>query len=65
LEDNELTLRSVFARAGMEIRDVRLDGTTPMQYGTQTGESVSTTRLYKAAKQLLTAIKLMGIASDN
>lgn len=66
LERNELTLRSVFAKAGMEVKDLRLDGTKPMQYGSETGkQQVSTSKLYKAAKQLLTAIKLTGIAADN
>ena len=66
LEKNELTLRSVFAKAGMEVKDLRLDGTKPMQYGSETeGEEVSTSKLYRAAKQLLTAIKLTGITADN
>lgn len=65
LEGNELTLRSVFAKAGMEIRDLRLDGTTPMLYSNSSQGEVQTSKLYKAAKQLLTAIKLMGIAADN
>lgn len=65
LEANELTLRSAFAKAGMETRDLRLDGTKPVQYGLDIGKEVSTTKLYKVAKQLLTAIKLTGIASDN
>lgn len=66
LEKNELTLRSVFAKAGMEVKDLRLDGTKPIQYGSETGkQEVSTSKLYKAAKQLLTAIKLTGIAADN
>lgn len=66
LEDGELTIRSVFARAGMEVRDLRLDGTEPRIYGSEIpGEEVPTSKLYKIAKQLLTAIKLTGIASDN
>ena len=66
LEDSELTFRSVFAKAGMEVRDLRLDGTKPMQYGLETNrEEVATSKLYKITKQLLTAIKLTGIASDN
>lgn len=66
LEKNELTLRSVFAKVGMEVKDLRLDGTKPIQYGNDTEQTeVSTSRLYKAAKQLLTAIKLTGIAADN
>lgn len=66
LERNELTLRSVFAKAGMEVKDLRLDGTKPLQYGSEIAkEEVPTSKLYKAAKQLLTAIKLMGIAADN
>lgn len=66
LEGSELTLRSVFAKAGMEVRDLRLDGTKPMQYGLENNSSkVETSKLYKIAKQLLTAIKLTGIASDN
>lgn len=66
LEENELTLRSVFAKAGMEAKDLRLDGTKPVQYGSELEkEEVATTKLYKVAKQLLTAIKLTGVASDN
>lgn len=65
LEANELTLRSAFAKAGMETRDLRLDGTKPVQYGMDEGKEVSTAKLYKVAKQLLTAIKLTGIATDN
>lgn len=66
LEMNELTLRSVFAKAGMEVKDLRLDGTKPIQYGSElTKEEVPTSKLYKTAKQLLTAIKLTGIAADN
>lgn len=66
LEANELTLRSVFAKAGMEMKDLRLDGTKPIQYGSGfVKEEVPTSKLYKVAKQLLTAIKLMGIAADN
>ena len=66
LEMNELTLRSVFAKAGMEVKDLRLDGTKPLQYGSGIAkEEVPTSKLYKAAKQLLTAIKLTGIAADN
>ncbi len=65
LEANELTFRSVFAKAGMGIKDVRLDGTKPMQYGgNDNGEEIATAKLYKVAKQLLTAIKLTGIAAD-
>lgn len=66
LEANELTFRSAFAKAGMEARDLRLDGTKPEQYGygVEKGE-VATTKLYQVAKQLLTAIKLTGIAADN
>lgn len=66
LEENELTLRSVFAKTGMEVRDLRLDGTKPVQYGSETGrKEVSTSKLYKVAKQLLTAIKFTGITADN
>lgn len=66
LEENELTLRSVFAKAGMEVRDLRLDGTRPMQYGTEgEKEAVTTAKLYRVAKQLVTAIKLTGIVADN
>ncbi|MGN0438579.1 MAG: DUF6240 domain-containing protein [Lachnospiraceae bacterium] len=66
LESSELTLRSAFAKAGMEVRDLRLDGTKPMQYGLENISSdMETSKLYKIAKQLLTAIKLSGIASDN
>ena len=66
LEMNELTLRSVFAKAGMEVKDLRLDGTKPLQYGSGIEkEEIPTSKLYKAAKQLLTAIKLTGIAADN
>jgi len=65
LEDNELTLRSVFAKIGMGVKDVRLDGTRPMQYGSdEEREEVATSKLYQVAKQLLTAIKLTGIAVD-
>lgn len=65
LESNELTIRSVFAKAGLEVRDLRLDGTKPMLYGATSEEDVPTSRLYRAAKQLVTAIKLTGIAADN
>lgn len=66
LEDSELTIRSAFAKAGMEVRDLRLDGTKPMQYGLENSSSaMETSKLYKIAKQLFTAIKLTGIASDN
>lgn len=66
LENNELTIRSAFAKVGMEVKDLRLDGTRPMQYGTEGGgQEVSVSRLYKAAKQLLIAIKLTGITADN
>lgn len=66
LESNELTLRSVFAKVGIEVKDLRLDGTKPMQYGSEMKrKEVSTSDLYKAAKQLLTAIKLTGITTDN
>lgn len=66
LEENELTLRSVFAKAGMGIKDVRLDGTKPMQYTDAANrEEIATSKLYKVAKQLLTAIKLTGITADN
>ncbi|MCM1498976.1 MAG: DUF6240 domain-containing protein [Clostridium sp.] len=66
LENNELTIRSAFAKVGMEVRDLRLDGTRPMQYGAEGGgQEVSVSRLYKAAKQLLIAIKLTGITADN
>ena len=65
LEQNELTLRSVFARAGVEVRDLRLDGTRPVLYGSGEGQKVETSKLYRAAKQLLTAIKLTGIVADN
>ena len=62
LEANELTLRSVFAKAGLELKDLRIDGTKPTQYGSVVEkEEVSTTKLYQAAKQLLTAIKLTGV----
>lgn len=65
LEANELTLRSVFAKAGMEVKDLRLDGTKPVQYGSELSkEEVSVSKLYKVAKQLLTAIKLTEIAAD-
>ena len=65
LEDNELTLRSALAKAGLEVRDVRLDGSKPVQYADEGRESVETFRLYRVAKQLLTAIKLMGVVADN
>lgn len=64
LEENELTIRSVFAKAGMEARDLRLDGTRPMQYSREEAQ-VDTSKLYRVAKHLLTAIKLTGIAADN
>ena len=64
LEANELTFRSVFAKAGMELKDLRVDGTRPVQYGSQLEkEEVPVSRLYKVAKQLLTAIKLTGITT--
>ncbi len=66
LEANELTLRSVFAKMGIEIKDLRLDGTRPVLYSEDsTREEIPTSKLYKVAKQLLTAIKLTGVASDN
>lgn len=65
LEANELTVRSVFAKAGIEVKDLRLDGTKPMLYGSSSEEKMPTARLYKVAKQLLVAIKLTGIAADN
>lgn len=65
LEDNELTIRSVFAKAGMEVRDFRLDGTKPVLYGGISEEEIATAKLYRVAKHLLTAIKLTGIAADN
>ncbi|MCM1178949.1 MAG: DUF6240 domain-containing protein [Clostridium sp.] len=65
LEANELTIRSVFAKAGIEVRDLRLDGTKPMLYGDRQEEEMPTAKLYKVAKQLLTAIKLTGVAADN
>jgi hypothetical protein len=64
LEDNELTVRSVFAKGGMELRDLRLDGTKPMLYSNGGDEEMTTSKLYKVAKQLLTAIKLTGVAAD-
>lgn len=64
LEANELTLRSVFAKAGMGLKDVRLDGTKPMQYSSNEGEDVPTSKLYRVAKQLITSIKLMGVVAD-
>lgn len=64
LEANELTLRSVFAKAGMGLKDIRLDGSKPMQYSSNEGEEIPTSKLYKVAKQLLTSIKLMGVAAD-
>ncbi|MDE6433331.1 MAG: hypothetical protein K2L07_03805 [Lachnospiraceae bacterium] len=65
LEMNELTIRSVFAKAGIEVKDLRLDGTKPMLYGSRSEEEMPTAKLYKVAKQLLTAIKLTGVAADN
>ena len=65
LENNELTLRSSLAKAGMEVRDLRLDGTRPAQYVSESDEAVETAKLYRVAKQLLTGIKLTGIVSDN
>lgn len=66
LEENELTMRSAFAKIGMETRDLRLDGTKPESYGMAIQrEEVSTAKLYKVAKQLLTAVKLTGITADN
>lgn len=64
LESNELTFRSVFAKIGMEVRDLRLDGTKPVQYGGTGEQEVTTGQLYKVAKQLMTAIKLTGITAD-
>lgn len=65
LEANELTLRSVFAKAGMGVKDIRLDGTKPMQYSAEEErEEIQTSKLYRVAKQLLTAIKLTGVAAD-
>ncbi|MDD6070280.1 MAG: DUF6240 domain-containing protein [Clostridiales bacterium] len=65
LERNELTLRSVFAKGGLEVRDLRLDGTKPMLYGDASEEEMPVSKLYRVAKQLLTAIKLTGVAADN
>ena len=65
LESNELTFRSVFAKAGLGLKDVRLDGTRPMQYSAEEEkEEIPTSKLYKVAKQLLAAIKLTGVAAD-
>jgi hypothetical protein len=64
LEDNELTVRSVFAKGGMELRDLRLDGSKPMLYSNGGDEEMTTSKLYKVAKQLLTAIKLTGVVAD-
>ena len=65
LEANELTFRSVFAKVGVGIKDVRLDGNKPMQYTSSSEtEAIATSKLYKVAKQLLTAIKLTGITAD-
>ena len=65
LEENELTLRSALAKAGLEVRDVRLDGSKPVQYADEGRDNVETSKLYRVAKQLLTAIKLMGVVADN
>jgi len=65
LEENELTLRSSLAKAGMEVKDLRLDGTRPVQYIEDDRQAVETSKLYQVAKQLLTAVKLMGVVSDN
>lgn len=65
LEENELTLRSVFAKEGMEVKDLRLDGTKPMQYSLESSGEMTTGKLYRVAKQLVTAIKLTGILTDN
>lgn len=65
LEDNELTIRASLAKAGMETRDLRLDGTKPVLYGTPQEEEIPTEKLYRVAKQLLTAIKLTNIVADN
>ena len=64
LESNELTFRSVFAKIGMEVRDLRFDGSKPAQYGLSESGEVTTSRLYKVAKQLMTAIKFTGVATD-
>lgn len=66
LEQGELTIRSVLAKAGMEVRDLRLDGTKPVQYGFSENHDVSeTSKLYRISKHLLTAIKLTGVLTDN
>ena len=66
LENNELTLRSVLAKVGMEAKDLRLDGTRPMQYSEEIDrETVTTDKLYRIAKQILTAIKFTGVVADN
>ena len=64
LESNELTFRSVFAKIGMEVRDLRVDGSKPAQYGLAENGEVTTGRLYKVAKQLMTAVKFTGVAAD-
>lgn len=64
LESNELTFRSVFAKIGMEVRDLRFDGSKPAQYGLAENGEVTTGRLYKVAKQLMTAVKFTGVAAD-
>ncbi len=65
LESNELTIRSVFAKIGMGMKDVRLDGTKPMQYADEKkDETIDTSKLYRVAKQMLVAIKLTGVAAD-
>jgi hypothetical protein len=66
LEKNELTIRASLAKVGMEMRDLRLDGTKPALYGTgQETSEIPTEKLYRVAKQLLTAIKLTNIVADN
>ena len=66
LMDNELTIKASFAKIGMETKDVRLDGTMPLEYGSNIEKgSVATKKLYQVAKQLVIAIKLTGVLSDN
>lgn len=65
LESNELTIRSVFAKIGMGMKDIRLDGTRPMQYSNdKKDETIETSKLYRVAKQMMIAIKLTGVAAD-
>ena len=70
-EDNDLSvsngkiIRHESSFSGFSLTVSELDGSKPVQYAYESEEGVETSRLYKVAKQLLTAVKLMGVVADN